>query len=428
MVDFASLDLPSELLDAPSGVGDEDFDFNFDDEDFDWIEPLHISEARQLASLFNLSAFKSLVKEDVGKTVSSVSPLWIACDGTDDRSVVFLSTKKLRPRVTQLTTVSSRCVTTIDAHADVERLLVEFRDQEDEDDDGGDGLSSSTAHPSNIRVSAFYLQRMSVLDDVNQDDEHLHDFSVMESSSKAGARSEARRRQMVIEVNSSWDTIVEKHLMQTPAVTDKMLDCQLHLTIGGSPREDATKLGDGQTRILNFYEDMRKLEAFLRGLTSGGRQLVWFPHPEESEEGRKPLLKRVEDLLRREKQHAPTTPTTPSAPEAEDDESGGVHLDFVAKLWNLLKHSGSSRELQECLNRAVFSIVNASSIDALPTVFSISTSNVAKRIVATQERLLNGDESLDGGLRKGSYRDDNPLIGLNPLLLLAELGRQKAFA
>merc|ERR1712142_1022994 len=173
------------------------------------------------------------------------------------------------------------------------------------------------------------------------------------------------------------------------------------------------------------YEDMRKLEAFLRGLTSGGRQLVWFPHPEESEEGRKPLLKRVEDLLRREKQHAPTTPTTPSAPEAEDDESGGVHLDFVAKLWNLLKHSGSSRELQECLNRAVFSIVNASSIDALPTVFSISTSNVAKRIVATQERLLNGDESLDGGLRKGSYRDDNPLIGLNPLLLLAELGIDK---
>lgn len=76
---------------------------------------------------------------------------------------------------------------------------------------------------------------------------------------------------------------------------------------------------------------------------------------------------------------------------------------------------------QECLNRAVYRIVNSSSIDELPTVFSISTSNIAQRIVATQERLLRAGETSDFGDRKGN-RDDNPLIGLNPLLLLAELG------
>ena len=256
--------------------------------------------------------------------------------------------------------------------------------------------------------------------------------------------STGRRRQMVIEVNWTWDSIVDKELMQTPAITDKSLDCRLHLTIGGSPNEDATKLGEGQIVILNFYEDMKKLQTFLRGLTSGGRQLVWFPiENDEDVDAKGPLIKRVEDLLGRERQQQqqprqPRRSTTPTSPNPEDTDAGNPHddaaifgavskLDFVGKLWNLLKRSGSSRELQECLDRAVFGIVNASSIDALPTVFSISTSNVAKRIVATQERLLNGDDmgGMDAGegSRKGSYRDDNPLIGLNPLLLLAELGK-----
>jgi len=77
------------------------------------------------------------------------------------------------------------------------------------------------------------------------------------------------------------------------------------------------------------------------------------------------------------------------------------------------------------LNRAVYRIVNASSIDELPAVFSISSSHIAQRIVATQERLLKADEGLESGNRKGSCTDDNPLIGLNPLLLLAELGIDK---
>jgi len=172
-------------------------------------------------------------------------------------------------------------------------------------------------------------------------------------------------------------------------------------------------------------------------LTSGGKELTWFPMAADEEEDaairKQRLLSRVDDLLKLEKERSGRVASTdfanPTGNETSFDATeGGAaskgNLDFVAKLWDILKCCGSSVELQECLNRAVFRIVNASSIDELPTVFSISSSNIAQRIVDTQERLLRADETLNSG-RKGSCRDDNPLIGLNPLLLLAELGIDK---
>ena len=44
------------------------------------------------------------------------------------------------------------------------------------------------------------------------------------------------------------------------------------------------KLGESQALIFSLYEDMKKLEAFLRGLTSGGKELTWFPMAGESED------------------------------------------------------------------------------------------------------------------------------------------------
>lgn len=468
-VDFASLDLPSELLDTPTEFGDEVDDLGSSDSD--WIQPLSLSKARQLASSFNLDAFSAMkdgvkieattssstsstsspasIKNEASSpklstpsstTSSSVSasaphllPLWIACDGNDNESVILLGSQKLTARDTSLTTVCSRVVTTIDARADVDRLLQEFREEEEEDD----GVNRRPLQASAIRVSAFYLQRMSVLEE-SQDyaDESVFNFSsdgtlpVTSAASKRG-----KIRQMVIEVNCLWDSPVGKQLMQPPCVTDKMLDCQLHLTIGGSPKEDSLKLGESQALIFSLYEDMKKLEAFLRGLTSGGKELTWFPMMGEKEDDdavrKQRLLTRVDELLKSEKERSGRTASTSATPTGNetsiDATEGGVsnrNLDFVAKLWDILKCCGSSMELQECLNRAVFRIVNASSIDELPTVFSISSSNIAQRIVATQESLLKADETMDSG-RKGSCRDDNPLIGLNPLLLLAELGIDK---
>ena len=107
------------------------------------------------------------------------------------------------------------------------QLLKRFCEQ-DGDDDEDDGISLKVPlYDPPIRVSAFYLQRMSVLDDVvNEDvDDHFHDFSVDESKASKAFKDGAHRRQLVIEVNCSWDSPVGKHLLEAPAVTDKNLDC-----------------------------------------------------------------------------------------------------------------------------------------------------------------------------------------------------------
>ena len=149
-VDFASLDLPSELLETPSRLGCDDGEFVFGlDEDLDWIEPLPLGVARQLASGFNLvgkagDCAGNNNNNGSGAEVKAVTPtssspaLWIACDDVNNSNndpIEFLSTRKSGFRETSVTTVSSRRVSNIDARVPVERILEDDDDDSDDDDD-----------------------------------------------------------------------------------------------------------------------------------------------------------------------------------------------------------------------------------------------------------------------------------------------------
>ena len=67
------------------------------------------------------------------------------------------------------------------------------------------------------------------------------------------------------------------------------------------------------------------------------------------------LLTRVDELLKSEKERSGRTASTSATPTGNetsiDATEGGVsnrNLDFVAKLWDILKCCGSSMELQVC--------------------------------------------------------------------------------
>ena len=92
-----------------------------------------------------------------------------------------------------------------------------------------------------------------------------------------------------------------------------------------------------------------------KGLTSGGKELTWFPMAADEEEDaairKRRLLSRVDDLLKLEKERSGRVASTDFANETSFNATeGGAaskgNLDFVAKLWDILKCCGSSVELQ----------------------------------------------------------------------------------
>jgi len=383
-VKFASLDLPSELLDCSETFEGQG---GVLEDEVDWIVGLPVKKARKIASEFAL--------DQASKPAST--PLWIACDGKDDASTAFLSVLPAGDGSTNITDVSFRSITTIEAHDPIELLLTD--------------ASQCDAH-NYAQLSAFYILWLTSTDEEEED---------VKLEFEVSDKNEYVKRIMVLEVDWAWNSLAEKHLQQAPAVTDKMLDCRLHLTIGGCPsqRNTMAKLNVCQSRLLKMYEDMRKLEAFLRGLFKG--ELTWFP--DDNERG---MVHRVTDLMRNERpSESHLVEVKSERSESTSDEPLMIEedrLDFVAKLWNLLRGCSSVNELQDALARVSLTIVNASSVDRLPSKLANSnTSNVAKLVLTSLERLLNTEEV---GV-EDNQRTDNPFIGLNPLLLLAELGVDK---
>jgi hypothetical protein len=70
--------------------------------------------------------------------------------------------------------------------------------------------------------------------------------------------------------------------------------------------------------------------------------------------------------------------------------------------------------------------MNTRSAADLPRAHSASKSHLAQLVIVTEKRLLEADGT-GGGFDQSpaSRQHDNPLFGLNPLLLLAELGIDK---